>query len=369
MSWRSVKSLSIINRLLILFICSMLLILIIITSLIYPPLKKLLHQAQLHQEHYNYLLAQICIKKFFAGLWISSFILIITSYMIAKKSLKPLSSFTQELASINAASLDRRLKTDNYPSELQDLATTCNSMLVRIEQSFHHIKQFSASMAHELRTPVHYLQTATEITLAKPQTVENYQHLLQNHLEEYRNLKTLIDNLLFLTRSEHGQIPLNRKKLVATDIINSIVEYYHYTAQEQDITIQIEGNAQIEVDEHLFKRVLSNILDNSLAHIKTGGTIRVLTEEKSDQSVEISISDNGIGIDEHHLPHLCQGFYRVDSEIKARQTGLGLGLAIVHSIMKIHQGDIEIKSQLNKGTTVRLTLPQVKHRDGRVGRC
>ncbi len=359
MSWKLVNSISIINRLLILFICSILLILIIITGLVYPPLKELLYQAQLHQEHYNYLLAQICIKKFFAGLWISSFILMITSYIIAKKSMKPLSTFTQELASINAASLDTRLKTGEYPGELKELATTCNGMLLRIEQSFQHIRQFSASMAHELRTPVHYLQTATEITLASPQSIENYQHLLHTHLEEYRNLNMLIDNLLFLTRSEHGQIPLNRKKLFTHDIINSIVEYYHYIAQDHDITIHIEGTAEIEVDEHLFKRVLSNILDNSLAYTQTGGAITIKVKERPDRSVEVSITDNGIGIEEHHLPLLCQGFYRVDSTINNGQAGLGLGLAIVHSIMKIHQGCIEIQSQLNKGTTILLTLPPV----------
>lgn len=334
----------------------MLLILIIITGLVYPPMKELLHNAQLNHEQYNYLLAQICIKKFFIGLWISGFILIGTSYLIAKKSMRPLNNFTQELASISAVSLDRRLKVEGHPRELRELAATCNAMLFRIENSFQHIKQFSASMAHELRNPVHYLQTATEITLAKPQTVENYQHLLHTHLEEYQNLTKLIDNLLFLTRSEHGQILLNRQKLPAKDLINSVVEYYQYTALENGIEIQIIGAAEIEVDEHLFKRVISNIIDNSLNYTKENGIITISIEKRPDHGVQISIKDNGIGIEKEHLPLLCQGFYRVDHSTNKENAGLGLGLAIANSIMKIHKGQIEIQSQPNRGTTVILTL-------------
>lgn len=356
MFWKYVSSMSIITRLLLIFICSMLLVLIIITGLVYPPMRELLHQAQLNHQQYNYLLAQICIKKFFIGLWISSFILICTSYLIAKKSMSPLNKFTQELASINAASLDKRLQVDGHPSELRELAATCNSMLFRIENSFQHIKQFSASMAHELRNPVHYLQTATEITLAKPQTIESYQHLLHTHLEEYQNLTKLIDNLLFLTRSEHGQIQLNRQKLSAKDLINSVVEYYHYTAEEKGVEIQLIGNAEIEVDEHLFKRVISNVIENSMAYTPKSGTITITIEKKTEHCVEISIADNGIGIEKEHLPLLCQGFYRVNHSSNNENAGLGLGLAIANSIMKIHKGQIEIQSQLDIGTTVLIIL-------------
>lgn len=131
--------------------------------------------------------------------------------------MKPIKKFTDELASISASSLDKRLPYEGNPKELQELAATCNNMLFRIESAFSHIKQFSASMAHELRNPIHYLQTATEITLAKPQTVETYQNVLQTHLEEYQNLNQLIENLLFLTRCEHGQLPLNLKNYRQTN--------------------------------------------------------------------------------------------------------------------------------------------------------
>ena len=356
MSWKFANSMSIINRLLLIFFSTMLLILIVITGLVYPPLKELLHVAHINHEQYNFVLTQICIKKFFIGLWVSALILICASYIVAKKSMKPIYNFAEELASINASSLDKRLKNDGHPKELRQLAATCNAMLFRIESAFLHIKQFSASMAHELRNPLHYLQTATEITLAKPQSVETYQHLLQTHMEEYQHLTQLIDNLLFLTRSEQGQIQLNRKQLPAKDLINSIVEYYHSTALDKEIEIQVIGNARIEVDEHLFKRVISNVIDNSLKYTKQGGAIVITIEEKVHHNIQITIKDNGIGIAEEHLPLLCQGFYRVDHSTNNENIGIGLGLAIAKSIMTIHNGQIEIQSQPGLGTIVSLFL-------------
>lgn len=360
MSWKFAKSLSITDRLVLIFVSSTILILSVITALIYPPMKELLHQATLKQEHYNFLLTQICIKKFFVGLWVSTLIIILTSYILAKKSMKPLKLFTKELADINASSLDKRLCNQGNPKEIQDLVVTCNEMLLRIELAFKHIKQFSASMAHELRNPIHYLRTTTEITLAKPQTIDTYQQMLQAHLEEYQHLTQLIDNLLFLTRCEHGQIQLNRRFVSASYLISSIIEYYLYLAEEKGVTLQVDGDAQILVDEHLFKRVISNLIDNSLAYMDGKGEIIIKVERITADQIQILIKDNGVGIAKEHLPLLCQEFYRVNygKNKEKSSLGLGLGLAIANSIMEHHQGKMIIESQLGFGTSVRLLLNQ-----------
>ncbi len=355
MYWKFAKSMSITNRLLLIFICSTVLSLSIITLLVYPPMHELLVQSHLKNEHYSYLLTQVCIKKFFVGLWASTLILIIASYMLAKKSMRPIKHFTQELALISASSLSKRLPDEGNPKELQELALTCNDLLFRIENAFSHIKQFSASMAHELRNPIHYLRTATEITLAKAQTPEVYQQLLQTHLEEYQNLTHLIDNLLFLTRSEHGQLQLNINTVSAHHLISSIIEYYQSIAQENKIDIQVFGDSTIAVDELLFKRVISNVIDNSLAYTNEGGAI-LINIKQNDGGTQICIKDNGIGISKEHLPLLCQGFYRVDHSINRANAGLGLGLAIAKSIIEHHKGELTIDSKLGIGTSVTLNL-------------
>jgi len=358
MSWKFVKPMSITHRLLLIFILSTVLMLSVLTGLIYPPLRELLQQSQINHELSSHLLTQICIKKLFVGIWLSALILFAACYLLTKKSLQPIACFTKKLASINASSLDKRFHNDGHPKELRQLAATCNEMLFRIESAFLHIKQFSASMAHELRNPVHYLQTATEITLAKPQSVEAYQHLLQTHLEEYQNLNKLIDNLLFLTRSERGMLQLKHNILSANDLIQSIVDYFQFCAEEKKIEVQVLGDAQIEVDELLFKRVIANILDNSLSYTNQGGKV-IITIEKNHHT-QIKISDNGIGIEKEHLPLLCQGFYRVNHQTEQKNTGVGLGLAIAKSIMENHRGSLDITSKAHVGTTVTLTLSKIE---------
>jgi|GEM_PF-4987416 len=356
MSWRSFKSMSITNRLLLTFISATVLILVVITSLVYPPMLEMMHEAKKHHEYSHFLLTQICIKKLFSGIWISAFVVIITSYFLAKKSMQPVKDFTKELASIGGSSLDKRLQTAGQPIELQQLATTCNEMLSRIENSFLHIKKFSASMAHELRNPVHFLQTATEITLAKPQSIETYQTLLHTHLEEYQNLTKLIDNLLFLTRSEQGQIPLKLETVSAQHLLCSVVDFYQSAALEKNITIELEGDAQIHVDVLLFKRVIANLIDNSLTYTPIDGSLHISIEKNDSNQIQIIIEDSGIGIAKEELPLICHTFYRIDHSLQNQNAGLGLGLAIAKSILENHKATLLIESATNQGTKATLTL-------------
>lgn len=353
MFWKFGKTLSITNRLLLIFLSSILLILLVITGLIYPPLKALLHHARLNNDHYNFLLTQICIKKFFIALWISTAVFVIAIYLIAKHSLKPIKKFTEKLAMIEESSLDQRLSLEGNPKELQQLANTCNEMLSRIENAFTTTKQFSASMAHELRTPIHYLRNATEITLAKPQSTETYQQVLQSHLNEYENLTYLLDNLLFLVRSEQKHLCLKLESLSAKALIDSVIEYYDGLAQENNIQLHVHGDALIKVDKHLFKRVIANLIDNGLKYSLPGRNIIITIQTLTNKSTTICIADNGIGIAKQHLSFLCQGFYRVNNK---ESRGLGLGLAIATSIMENHNGKLVVDSQLGLGTSILLKL-------------
>jgi len=280
------------------------------------------------------------------------------SFILVKKGMQPIHKFTEELGSINALSLNKRISYEGNPKELHQLALTCNDMLFRIETAFQHVRQFSASMAHELRNPLHYLQTATEITLSKPQTIEDYQNILHNHLEEYQSLSQLIDNLLLLARLEQRHMQLNRQFLSAKILISEVIDYFQALAHEKEINFQISGEALIKVDEKLFKRVLANLIENSLNYTQKGGKIDLIILDLVNGGTQICIKDNGIGIAKEHLPFLCQGFYRVDYNINEINGSLGLGLAIAKSIMELHQGQLIINSTFNIGTEVLLNLSE-----------
>ena len=316
----------------------------------------LMEKSYLNHDYSGYLLSQICLKKFFIALWLSAGVSIIASYFLARKSVSPIRKFTQELASVSLSALNKRLNDQDNPKELRELALACNELLLRIDLGVKRMKQFSASMAHELRNPIHFLQTATEISLTKTQTVEDYQQLLHHHLEEYQVLTQLIDNLLFLARSEEGHLLLNKKKLAAKDLISQVIDYYRSLAEEKKTTISIQGDGDIEVDEHLFKRVIANLIDNSLTYTPEGGHILCSIEPSVGNSIRLSIKDNGIGIAKEHLNKVFQGFYRVDYTSNNETKGLGLGLAIAKSIVEHHHGELSIESTEGIGTTVYLNL-------------
>lgn len=340
---------SIARRLILIHVIATGVILGLITFLMYPTLN------ELAQQNPDHLLAGICIKKLFYGLWGAAGISVITSYVLSKQSLAPIKQLSLRLDEISPKSLNSRLQPMHYPKELQQLANKCNELLTRIEDSFNQISKFSAGVAHELRNPVHMLKSATEITLTGPADLGAYQSLLEKHLDEYNHLSQLIQKLLLLSRSEHGLLSMSYAKHNVSSLLDSVINYYSIAAEDKGITLSRSGDAEIYVDQDLFRQVFANLFDNSLRYTPQGGNV-CATVHNTDTHVSISISDNGQGIPKEHLPHITQGFYRYHAN-DHKLPHLGLGLALANAIIQSHQGTMEVVSQENKGTTVNIKLP------------
>ncbi len=340
---------SITKRLVLIYMIATGLILGLITGLVYPTLNEL----ALHSS--NHLLATICIKKLFFALWGAAGVSVLACYVLSRQSLAPLKQLSSELSSISAMSLGSRLSVSHYPKELKQLASTCNDLFSRIERSFNQMSQFSAGIAHELRNPVHMLRTATEITLSSPLDITTCQSLLEQHLEEFNHLSQLIEKLLLLSRSEHGQLDLSCELHSANALLNSVIDYYALAADEKKVSLSSTGDASIYVDQALFRQVLANLFDNSLRHTKPGGSIKACVSQKNNH-VNISITDTGIGIPKEHLPHITEGFYRFGAP-QSDSPHLGLGLAISKRILQCHGGTLAISSHQNVGTTIDIMLP------------
>ncbi len=279
----------------------------------------------------------------------------VAAIFIARRGLSPLAEMAQHVEGITATQLHEQLDPASWPKELCALASAFNAMLRRLAKSFAQLTQFSADLAHELRTPINNLMGATEVGLAKSRNADEYREILESNLEEYGRLSRTVETLLFLARAENTEIPLRKTRLDGRAELEAVCSYHEALAEGKDIRLTCQGHGFLNADGQQFKRVLSNLLLNAIQHTPNGGQICLSLRPAEDESAEVSVQDTGYGIATEHLPKLFDRFYRVDPA--RSEEGTGLGLAIVKSIMDLHGGSVVIHSAPGAGTVVTLHFP------------
>lgn len=305
-------------------------------------------------EHYSnlkkYRLMLFAILIF--GLIISPLICL----LIAKRGLAPLQNLTDAIEKIHAKNLNSPIPYDHWPAELVKLVIAFNDLMARLEKSFKQLSQFSADLAHELRTPIHNLINQLEVTLSKTRTPEEYNHVLLSSLEECIELGQLIDRLLFIARTENPTTAIEKISLDSTIEIANIYDFFEAAAEEQHVNLLTEGHAVIKADRILLQRALSNLISNALKYTPSGGEITINAYYQNNNTV-LEVRDSGCGISNEHLHHIFNRFYRVEFARSKHTGGHGLGLAIVKTIMELHGGKVEVSSIIGKGTTFKLFFP------------
>ncbi len=278
----------------------------------------------------------------------------------ARWGTRPLREVSETARSISSSTLNERLRTEGYPSEIASLAGTFNAMLQRLEDSFLRLSRFSADIAHELRTPVNNIRGESEVALARPRSMEEYRETLGSCLEESVRLSELIESLLFLARSESPGDHLKRQRQNIGTLLSGVQEYYDAAASEAGVRLHLDCEGEVfgDVDGPLLQRALGNLVSNALAHTPAGGSV-LLTAVQQSQQVRIEVRDTGSGIPSESLPKVFDRFYRADSARTRHSGGSGLGLSIMRQIVFLHGGDVKIESETSLGTTVSLTLPSL----------
>ncbi len=274
---------------------------------------------------------------------------------ITRRGLRPIAEITRATERVGIEHLDYRIQTGRWPRELASLASAFDQMLERLQESFERLSQFSADLAHELRTPINNLMGEAQVTLARTRTPGEYARVLQSALEEYNRLARMIDSMLFLAQADRARLALNRAPLDALAELRAVADFYQALADEQGVQLVCEGNGTIFADPLLLRRALSNLLSNALKYSAPGGRI-VLRAGGLDGATVLSVTDTGIGIPAEHLPRLGDRFYRVDPSRTDSPDGAGLGLAIVKSIVALHGGKLLIDSVPGRGTSASLVF-------------
>ena len=277
--------------------------------------------------------------------------------VVARRGMRPLADITRAAMRISASRLHERVDSAEWPKELSTLAAAFDAMLARLQDSFIRLSQFSADLAHELRTPINNLMGETEVALARTRTPQEYQQVLESCLEEEARLARMVDSLLFLARADSPSEALERKILDVGKEMQAVCDFYFAAAEEQGIQLNCFGQGTAFADSLLLRRALSNLLANALKHARDAGEIRVSVDQSSAGTTTIVVKDDGAGIASEHLPHVFTRFYGARPANSKEPRGAGLGLAIVKAIMTLHQGDVSVQSEPGKGTSVTLTFP------------
>jgi len=275
--------------------------------------------------------------------------------LIVRKGMRPLQEITRAAQRITASQLHERIDPAHWPQDLAALATAFDEMLARLEASFKRLSQFSADLAHEFRTPMTSLRGQAEWALSQSRSPDECRHVLEASMEEYERLSRMIDSLLFLARADNAEMVLQRASFSAAKETLAVIDLFDAAVAEKHVSLEAQGDAILQVDAGLFRRALSNLLDNGLRHTPAGGRISIVIRKGNGDGVEIRVEDTGCGITAEHLPKVFDRFYRVDPA--RHQPGAGLGLSIVKSIMALHLGTVSLHSESGKGTAVVLKFP------------
>jgi len=299
---------------------------------------------------------QTILRWFWIELAISALVSAGLGWAVARSGLRPLKTVTQVAASISATSLKKRIALAPVPAELQPLVSTFNAMLARLEDDFTRLANFSADIAHELRTPVGNLLTHTEVILSRNRNIEDYQDNLHSNLEELQRMSRMIDDMLFLAKSDNGLLAQQNLEIDLESMLEKLLEYYRLLGDERGIALEFSGTGHIQGDEQMLRRAISNLLSNALRYTPRGQAVSVRLSHSA-AGTRLSVANPGGTIDSEHLERVFDRFYRADP---ARREGgghnVGLGLAITRSIVEAHQGRIWCTSS-NGWTTFHMEFP------------
>jgi signal transduction histidine kinase len=297
--------------------------------------------------------------RFWYGLAAAVAVLMIAGLLIGlitrRALLARIHSIRQTISAIIHGDLKHRLPTHLNDDELDTLSRTINGMLDQIELLVHGVRNVSNSIAHDLRTPLAELRSRLEeLSLVRPSTEETYAEI-DGAVTDVDRVIRIFDALLRLAEIDAGMRRSGFVSLDASDLAANAVEFYEPAAELRGIELTFRSDEPLAVagDPVLLAQALSNLIDNALKYAPQNGAIEVAARKLSDTTAEISVSDNGPGIDDAEKLKVVERFYRGDA---SRGTpGVGLGLSLVQAVAKLHGSPLHLSDQ-HPGLRVALTL-------------
>ena len=275
----------------------------------------------------------------------------IGGYFMVKRMLSPIHKMSITARQIGKeGNFKKRINIGKGKDELHELANSFNEMLARLEETFLKEQQFTSDASHELRTPVSVISAQCQLSLEEKRSVEEYKEDLKVIKRQTQKMSKLINDMLDFTRLEKGA---ENYEITLIDMTNLVLSICRDMALIKEkgicLTYEVEPNIIFKGNEQLLSRALANLISNAYRYGHKKGNIWINLKHEGESSIKLSVKDNGIGIKKEEQEKIFYRFYQADASHSGE--GTGLGLAMVHEIIKFHKGEIYVESQLGKGST------------------
>jgi signal transduction histidine kinase len=292
-----------------------------------------------------------------SALFASTLILIVVSYRVAGRILKPVREINQLAAVINEQTLEQRIPLTGNRDEIDELATTLNEMFDRLHYSFLRQKTFLANASHELKTPLTLLRLSTEEILQDQHLPAPVQEKLLGQERALSRISQLVKSLLDLSRLELAEV-LERQHFCLGELMASLIEEFQGLLQEQSIIFSGDLSAALPIngDREKLRRLLINLIDNAIRYNRSGGEIRYQATCNTDEII-LRLANTGPGIPDVDRERVFEQFYRCEQSRATSHGGSGLGLTIVKRIAELHGGTVTVSSEPPQWTVFTLRLP------------
>lgn len=273
----------------------------------------------------------------------------VVTYFISGRALQPLSDFSKKIEQVQAQNLSDSRIEENKVKELNQLSVSYNKMLDRLSEAFEVQRQFTANAAHELRTPLALMQVQLDSyhSTKHPDNDASTNQTIQMVTEQNERLTKMVKTLLDMSELQ----TIARDETIALDdLIEEVLADLEPLAQEKNITLINECNAvTLSGSDILIYRLVYNLVENAIKYNRINGSVTVKAFAK-DKHIYLTVTDTGNGIPKDLRERVFEPFFRLDKSRSRELGGVGLGLALVHEIVRVHDGSIQVKDNPSGGT-------------------
>lgn len=280
----------------------------------------------------------------------------VITFFISGHALKPLYDFSKKIEEVQAQNLSDSRIEENKFSELNQLSVSYNKMLERLSEAFKLQRQFTANAAHELRTPLAVMQLQIDLynSSKHPNNDTSAQQTISMITEQTERLSKMVRTLLDMSEL---QTIARDEEIAISALVEEVLADLEPLAQEKGINlIEKCDNVLLMGSDILIYRLVYNLVENAIKYNFSGGTVTVTATQQNSQ-LHLTVEDTGNGIPEELKERIFEPFFRLDKSRSRELGGVGLGLALVREIVRVHNGSILVKNNANSGTTFEVIFP------------